>query len=83
MTKMNGLHIYFNPESPLTAGGHKVFYSRRADGPYYCWRYQKELEKWLGSRVHLSDLTSRSLSLARWTSVPGTLQATMDEHYLE
>lgn len=80
---MNGLHIYLNSECPTTAGGRKVFYSRRADGPYYCWRYQKELEKWLGSRVHLSDLTRRSLSVASWASVPDTLQATMGEHYLE
>ncbi|HEV2707512.1 MAG TPA: hypothetical protein VGV59_16465 [Pyrinomonadaceae bacterium] len=83
MTKMNGLHVYFNSECPTTAGGRKVFYSRRNDGPYYCWRYQQELEKWLGSRVHLSELTRRSLSVASWASVPGALQATMDEHYLE
>ncbi len=63
--------------------GDGVFYSRRADGPYYCWRYEPECGRWTCSRVHLSDHTRRSLCLAVWKAVPDALQVRLGEHYLE
>lgn len=80
---MDGLRVYFNPAGANTPVAQRVFYSRRADGPYYCWRYEKTLGKWLGSRVHLPDPTRRVLSVASWRSVPDGLQARLGEHYLE
>lgn len=80
--KMNGLRVYFNPSSTDTPGS-KVFYSRRADGPYYRWRVEGELGQWHGSRVHPSDWSLKALSLASWKAVPTTLQAKLGEHYLD
>ena len=80
---MNSLRVYFNPAGADTPTVQRVFYSRRADGPYYCWHYEKRLGKWLGSRVQLSDPSRRLLSLASWSSVPDGLQLRLGEHYLE
>ena len=82
-SSMNSLRVYFDPAGADTQGGQRVFYSRRADGPYYCWHYEKKLGKWLSSRVHVSDLTRRGLSIASWSSVPDGLQIRLGEHYLE
>jgi hypothetical protein len=80
---MNGLRVYVNPVGTDTLNEHGVFYSRRADGPYYRWRYEEEFGRWRGSRVHLSDLTLRELCIASWKAVPRALQARLGEHYLE
>jgi hypothetical protein len=80
---MNSLRVYFNPAGTDTPSGQRVFYSRRADGPYYCWHYETRLGKWLGSRVQLSDPSRRLLSLASWRNVPDGLQLRLGEHYLE
>lgn len=80
---MNGLRIYVNPSSAITRSDQREFYSRRADGPYYYWHYEKKLGKWLSARVHPSDLTLRVLSIANWQSVPRALQVELSEHYLE
>jgi hypothetical protein len=80
---MNRLRVYFNPAGTNTVGGQRVFYSRRADGPYYCWRYENKVGKWIVSRVSLSDPTRRVLSIASWGSVPDALQVRIGEHYME
>jgi hypothetical protein len=80
---MNRLRVYFNPAGANIIGGQRVFYSRRADGPYYCWHYEKNLGKWIVSRVHLPDTTRRVLSIAKRMIVPDALQLKIDEHYLE
>lgn len=80
---MNGLRVYINPANTNAQNGQRVFYSRRADGPYYRWHYQDEFGRWHGSRVHLSNLTLRVLSIASWETVPKALQVKLGEHYLE
>ncbi|HKP71499.1 MAG TPA: hypothetical protein VJT82_01095 [Pyrinomonadaceae bacterium] len=80
---MNGLRIYINPSGADAPGKPKLFYSRRADGPYYRWLYKEELGQWQVSRVRLSDLTLRFLCSASWDSVPLALQSKLGQHYLE
>ena len=80
---MRELRVYINPYGADAPGGHVLFYSRRADGPFYGWRYEEEAGRWRYSRVHLSKLTLRVLCIASWKAVPVTLQAKLSEHYLE
>ncbi|MGI9105604.1 MAG: hypothetical protein ACR2G4_05075 [Pyrinomonadaceae bacterium] len=80
---MNGLRVYINPVGTDACSGQRVFYSRRADGPYYRWHYEDEHGRWHSSRVYPSHLTLRILSLASWESVPVALQTKLGEHYLE
>lgn len=62
---MNGLRVYIDQKKRGTWCA--VFYSRRAGGPYYRWRYEDLRGQWLGSRVHASELpvTERLGSLQR------------------
>lgn len=80
---MNGLRVYINPSGADESGGHARFYSRRADGPYYCWLYGGRAGHWQVDRVHLPDLALRTLRVTSWKAVPPELQAKMIEHYLE
>lgn len=83
MAEMRELRVYVTTAAAPTPGGRTVFYSRRADGPYYCWLYEEECRRWRFSRVHLSKLTLRVLCVANWSAVPCDLQARLGEHYLE
>lgn len=78
---MNGLRVYIKTESRGLALVDNVFYSRRGDGPIYCWRYEAAISYWRVSRMHASDIASRELSVASWKSVPEKLQARLGEHY--
>lgn len=78
---MNGLRVYIKTESRGLANGENVFYSRRGDGPIYCWRHEAALGHWRVARMHASDITARELSVASWKSVPEKLQAQLGEHY--
>lgn len=80
---MKELHVYINPVNTDALIGHPVFYSRRADGPFYCWRYETRLGQWRFSRVRLSHWTLRALCVEKWNAVPSALRARLDEHYLE
>ncbi len=80
---MNGLRVYIKTESREQVNGDKVFYSRRGDGPIYCWRYETLSSHWRVSRMHASDIASRELSVASWKSVPEKLQVQLGEHYQE
>ncbi len=82
MAMMKDLRVYVNPEA-VEGGEHRVFYSRRRDGPYYRWRYEEGLERWRGSRVLPSDLSVRELCPASWKALPTELQARLDEYYIE
>jgi hypothetical protein len=79
---MNRLRVYINPITKNAGGGPVMFYSRRAEGPYYCW-LEDESGHWRVSRVHLSEVALRVLSMARWKDVPITLQTMLNEHYLD
>ncbi|HEX8709333.1 MAG TPA: hypothetical protein VF723_13900 [Pyrinomonadaceae bacterium] len=80
---MNGLRVYIDQPGTDSLREDKVFYSRRADGPYYRWRYEEQLGQWRADRVHPSDLAPRALCMASWKAVPVALQARLGEHYLE
>lgn len=81
--KMNGLRVYINLMNREAPDDDPVFYSRREDGPYYRWSYERRLGQWRSSRVRLPDLMLRALSNASWESVPTALQARLSQHYLE
>ena len=83
ITMMKDLRVYVKPEAARNNGGHVVFYSRRRDGPYYCWRYEERLGHWCGSRVPSSDLSVKELCITPWKALPAALQASIDAYYVE
>jgi hypothetical protein len=81
---MYGLRVYIHPVSKDARDRNGVFYSRRADGPYYRWQYEECLGQWFFSRVtHSDDLMLKALCVANWKTVPTALQTRLGEHYLE
>ena len=80
---MNGLRLYSVSVAADKFRGQPVFYSRRSNGPYYCWRYEEKLKRWCGSRMQTFDLTLSELSVASWKGVPPALQVRLGEHYME
>lgn len=83
LTQIKELRVYLDPSVLNARGEPTMFYSRRADGPYYCWFYVKKNEQWQVSRVHLSRLNLKALCVASWKLIPVTLQERLVEHYLE
>lgn len=83
MAMMKDLRVYVNPEGARKNGEHAVFYSRRRDGPFYCWRYEERLGHWCGSRVPSFDLAVKELCIAPWKALPTALQASIDAYYVE
>ncbi len=80
---MKGLRIYFDPESTEIRTPDVTFYSRRAGGPYYRWRYEEIRGQWLASRINVLELPSKEFRVAPWKGVPESLKSTLNEHYLE
>lgn len=80
---MKDLRVYVNPKAAVDGGEHKVFYSRRRNGPYYCWRYEERLGAWCGSRILSSELSVKQLCLTPWKALPVALQASIDAYYVE
>jgi hypothetical protein len=80
---MNSLRVYINPANGGALKGPQVFYSRRADGPYYRWFYEEGLARWCGARVRPSDSALKMLCMTSWKTVPVALQIKLNEHYLE
>jgi hypothetical protein len=78
---MNGLRVYTDLKRPDTRCA--VFYTRRAGGPYYRWRYEEFSGQWLGSRVQPGDLTVTELIAAPWKGIPGALKSILDQHYVD
>jgi hypothetical protein len=79
----NDLRVYFLPPGPTVPDKTGVFFSRRSSGPYYRWSLDQEPDKWRGLRVRPTIGVIRSLRLASWITVPPSLQARLEEHYLE
>lgn len=77
------LRVYVGRAAGPAPAGEAVFYSRRADGPVYRWRYEEAAGRWRFARVSLSKLTLGVLSAASWDAVPPALRARLSEHYLE
>ena len=80
---MRDLRVYVRRAVKEAPSGPPVFYSRRADGPFYRWRYEETPGRWRYSRVRLSKLTLSVLSVTSWEAVPAALQDRLGEHYLE
>lgn len=80
---MTGVKIYFNLKRADSQSGSFIFYSQRAGGPYYRWRYEELRGQWLASRMHVDDLTLTQLISTPWKEVPAALQTTLDQHYVE
>lgn len=78
---MNGLRIYIDLNRPDTRC--EVFYTRRAGGPFYRWRYEELRGQWLGSRMRAFELPVTELVSAPWKEVPAALKSSLDEHYVE
>jgi hypothetical protein len=81
--KINGLRMYFRADGLGHTSSADTFYSRRGDGPYYVWQFDKEPGQWRGSRVIAASFAPRELLAATWKSVPGALQSKLGEHYME
>jgi hypothetical protein len=79
---MKGLRVYLCKRANPHGEGH-IFYSQRAGGPYYRWRYEDLRGQWLSSRMHVCDLTLTELVSAPWKDIPATLKTTLDQHYVE
>ena len=79
---MKGPRVYrskrANPQ-----GGSLIFYTQRAGGPCYRWRYEELRGEWLFSRIHAADLTLTELVSAPWKDIPALLKTTLDQHYVE
>jgi hypothetical protein len=79
---MKGLRIFINPKRTDAWGG-LIFYTQRAGGPYYRWRYEELRGEWLCSRMRAADLTAAELVTAPWKGIPPALKTTLDEHYVD
>ena len=80
---MNGLRVYVNLKRADAWWGSTTFYTRRAGGPYYRWRYEELVGRWLGSRMDVCDITLAELVAAPWKRIPPALKKSLDEHYVD
>jgi hypothetical protein len=80
---MRELRLYVGPTTQPAHDEQAVFYSRRANGPYYRWLYEETRRGWRPSRVSMSKLNLSALCAASWSAIPAALQARLVEHYLE
>ena len=79
---MKGLRVYLDPRISDLHGG-LIFYSQRAGGPYYRWRYEELRGEWLSSRINAGDLILTELVSAPWKEIPADLKSTLNQHYVE
>ena len=80
---MNGLRIYSQPQSADSSSEEVTFYSRRADGPYYLWRYEKVRRRWIVARIDAIQVSVKEFTLTPWKTIPDALKLSLSEHYLE
>ena len=78
---MNGLRVYIDLKKSPTVRA--VFYTRRAGGPYYRWRYEELRGQWLGARMRAVELPVMELVSTSWKEVPIALKSRIDEHYVD
>lgn len=78
---MTGITVYIDLKRPDIVCA--VFYTRRAGGPYYRWRYEDLRGKWLGSRMRAFELEVMELVSTPWKEVPIALKSSLDEHYVD
>lgn len=80
---MKGIKVYFPLKTIHSQGGSLIFYTQRAGGPYYRWRYEELRGEWLSSRMHADDLMLTQLVSAPWKEIPATLKTSLNLHYVE
>ena len=80
---MKGIKVYFPLKRVNSQGGSLIFYTQRAGGPYYRWRYEELRGEWLSSRMHADDLMLTQLVSAPWKEIPATLKTSLNLHYVE
>jgi len=80
---VNGLRIFIRESMAKTTGDLQVFYSRRADGPYYRWWYEHDQHEWRSARVHGQQLPPTDLCVSSWKNIPSDLQNSLIAHYQE
>lgn len=80
---MNGLRIYSQLPSAGSPVGKETFYSRRADGPYYQWRYEEVRGRWVVSRLNTISVSVKEFTLTPWKNVPAALKLSLSDHYSE
>jgi len=80
---MKGLRVYIDSKRPQALFENEIFYTRRAGGPYYQWRYEDLCGRWLSSRMNVGDVTVAELVLAPWKVIPPALKTTLNEHYVD
>ena len=78
---MNGLKVYIDLKRPDTLFA--IFYTKRAGGPCYRWRYEELRGQWLCSRMRAFELPVMELVSTPWKEVPNALKASLDEHYVD
>ena len=78
---MDGLRVYSDLKRTDALCG--VFYTRRAGGPYYRWRYEELRGQWLGYRMHAFELLVMELVSTPWKEVPTALKSSLDGHYVD
>ena len=78
-SQMNGLRIYVIADlTPLVKDSY-AFYSRRDNGPFYCWTLYER--SWSATRVSSSTFLAKELTMTSWKLVPADLQKSITEHY--
>jgi hypothetical protein len=80
---MNGLRIYINPSIADVAENELIFYSRRLQGPYYRWSYERKVEQWRVARLDSAEFPVKGLSTANWKTIPSLLKLRLKLHYDE
>jgi hypothetical protein len=78
-SKMNGLRIYVMADLAPLVKDPDAFYSRRDNGPFYCWTRCKS--RWSAARVIASTFSAKELTMTSWKMVPAALQKSITEHY--
>ena len=76
---MFGLRIYMNAPAHGSAEDLGAFYSRRDTGPFYRWKFDKNV--WSVARVTAPDSLASEFSAVSWKLVPTALQKSIIEHY--
>ena len=78
-SKMDGLRIYVIADLAPLVKDPDAFYSRRDNGPFYCWTQCKS--SWSAARVSSSNFSAKELTMTSWKLVPAALQKSITEHY--